>query len=286
MTPTNGNDILFDTPNDDYINALAGDDFVYGSYGDDTLNGGSGDDGVIGSWGNDSLYGGSGNDTLGFSSYHDEIGDDYLNGGSGNDEIYGGTGNDTVIGGAGDDLLDGGADIDTVDYEYWNGGGTYNLFAEVAYFPGFYNEEIRNFENIKTGDGEDLVVGNESDNEIYTNGGNDTLSGGGGDDTLSGYGFSTGEYDVLTGDADADTFVLGDEDGVFYKGAGYARVTDFDWQENDVFQVAGQQSEYTLSFSNWHGSSDQDTLIKHNGDIVAIVEDTTNVIISWDFDFV
>ncbi|MFB2975794.1 calcium-binding protein [Microseira sp. BLCC-F43] len=113
--PTNGNDTIFGTQNNNSIDALAGDDWVYGDYGNDTLHGGANNDAVIGSWGNDYLYGDDGNDTLGFSSTHDEIGDDYLNGGNGNDKLYAGTGNDTLLGMSGNDELYGGDGNDRLD---------------------------------------------------------------------------------------------------------------------------------------------------------------------------
>ncbi|MBX9259480.1 calcium-binding protein, partial [Desmonostoc muscorum CCALA 125] len=71
-------------------------------------------------------------------------------------------------------------------YTHWSGGGTYNLSTGVASFPGFYNEEILNFENILTGGGNDNIIGSGANNGIVAGAGNDTIVGGLGNDTLTG----------------------------------------------------------------------------------------------------
>ena len=125
---------------------------------------------------------------------------DSLYGGEGEDYIYGQQGNDTLSGGGGQDYMDGGAGVDTVDYSYWNGGGTYNLATGVASFPGFYNEQILNFESIITGGGNDNIIGNDLDNRIEGGDGNDTLSGGGGQDYMDGgVGIDTVDYSYWNG---------------------------------------------------------------------------------------
>ncbi len=112
--------------------------------------------------------------------------DNVIDGQGGDDVIDGGDGNDTLNGGGGKDYMDGGAGIDTVDYTGWNGGGTYNLATGLASFPGFYDEEILNFENINTGGGNDAVIGTAGNNVLNTGDGNDTLDGGAGNDQLYG----------------------------------------------------------------------------------------------------
>ncbi len=169
-----------------------------------------------------------------------------MDGWTGNDSMYGDDGDDTLLGYDGDDYLDGGT-------------------------------------------GNDSLLGEA---------GTDTLVGGSGDDTLNGYGGTTGEYDVLSGDYSfsqpgvqdssdgTDTFVLGDASGAFYLGEGHATITDFYWFEGDNFQVYGSESDYSLGFQNWSGSSEVDTLIYYQSDLIGVVQDTTNVIASWDFTFV
>ncbi len=130
-------------------------------------------------------------------------------------------------------------------------------------------------------------------------GGNDTLIGGPKDDTLygnegldrlNGYGYAITEtqYDTLVGGSGGDTFVLGGSAwGVSYMGAGHAIITDFYWGEGDKFEVIGEASSYSLGFtSNYSGTAALDTGIHYNGDLIAVVQDTTDVILSEDFIFV
>ena len=135
-------------------------------------------------------------------------------------------------------------------------------------------------------DGNDLIKGLGGNDYLEGNRGNDILAGGDGNDTLTGYGGSTGESDFLGGEGGADTFVLGDTRGVFYKGNGQALIADFDRRQGDRFQVSGNPREYSLTFSNVIGSSDLDTEIRHNGDLIVIVQDTTAVSLLADFNFV
>src|SRR5687768_18559285 len=64
---TNGDDVIFGTDADDFINALAGNDLVFGGLGDDTLFGSSGDDQLSAGLGLDFLYGGTEQDTAFYS---------------------------------------------------------------------------------------------------------------------------------------------------------------------------------------------------------------------------
>jgi len=248
-------------------------------------------------------------------------GNDTVTGNSGNNALYGNAGNDTISGGSGDDYMDGGTGTDTVDYIHWNGGGTYNLATGLATFPGFYTEDILNFENILTGSGNDTVVGSVAANRITTNGGNDSISSGDGNDTISagdgndeliggggndwldggvgtdrlnGYGTVTNDlsqFDTLTGGAGADYFVLGGTWGVSYveSGDGYAIIKDWDFI-SDWIETRGIASQYSLEFKNVIGSTGQDTEIYYQAatgrDRIAIIQDSTNVSISRDFVFV
>ena len=63
-TPTEGNDTLRGTVNDDVIDALGGNDVVHGDAGNDYLKGGAGNDQLHGEAGNDTLDGGVGADTM------------------------------------------------------------------------------------------------------------------------------------------------------------------------------------------------------------------------------
>ncbi|MFN6454846.1 MAG: calcium-binding protein [Nostoc sp. EfeVER01] len=208
------------TSGNDYYNQLTSDDVkAFGYEGNDFIWTGSG---------NDSIYGDSGEDTL-----------------------KGWSGNDIISGGSDDDYMDGGAGIDTVDYTYWNGGGTYNLATGVASFPGFYNEDILNFENIITGSGNDNVIGSAANNTIITGAGNDYIKGGSG-------------QDVLYGGAGADTFVFDS----FYEGVDI--IKDFEWKEGDKIQIskygfgATSNSQFSYDYNNGN--------LSYNGSLFATIE--------------
>jgi serralysin len=210
----------------------AGNDNIIGSFAGNTINAGSGNDTVSGDSGQDYMDGGAGTDTVdyrywsgggtynlatgvaSFPGFYDEqiLNFENIYTGAGNDSIIGsggntlnaGAGNDTVRGGSGQDYMDGGAGTDTVDYSYWSGGGTYNLGTGVASFPGFYDEQILNFENILTGAGNDNIIGSVADNTISAGAGNDTVTGGIGNDLLDG-GIGS---DFMDGETGNDIYVV------------------------------------------------------------------------------
>jgi len=201
--------------------------------------------------------GGSGNDTINGNSANNVLngnaGNDSLNGGDGNDTIYGGVGNDTISSGGGDDYMDGGSGIDTVDYTYWSGGGTYNLATGIASFPGFYDEEILNFENILTGSGNDTVIGSTANNTINGGAGNDSLNGGAGVDTIYG---GAGNDTVDGGDGN-DLIYLGDGDD-------YLNISSLG---NDTF-YGGNGNDYIFGYTGdetYYGEAGNDTLLGYSG---------------------
>ena len=203
-------------------------------------------------WGNsaaDSLYGGSGNDSL-FAG--DE--DDYLVGGADNDYLSGYTGDDSLYGGYGNDTLD-----------------------------GYYGNDI-----LYGGDGNDTITGTQANYILLDGRGNDLLVGDRSDRNST-------DFDTLTGGTGADTFVLGDSDrglnsvyiGVGYEGEGYATITDFSRRQGDKIQVAGSITDYSVDKSvNFSGGSALDTGIYYGDDLIAVVQDTTKVYLSRDFNFV
>lgn len=101
--------------------------------------------------------------------------------GAGNDIAYGGDFSERFIGGEGDDLIDGGGGIDTVGY--YGANITIDLEVTVAQDTGVGNDILRNIENIITGDGDDTLHGNASNNLFMTGAGNDVVDGRGGNDT-------------------------------------------------------------------------------------------------------
>jgi hypothetical protein len=149
-----------------------GEGWAQGSWG----RGGEGDDTIIGSDGGDVLRGGGGRNTL-------------LAGGD-DDYVFEG---DTR--GAGDrDVLDGGVGQD------WVGYGTHDedLFADmrssgqqITAVPEGPLDEVRGFESLRTGSGDDTIIGEGSGHAtIATGPGNDLVHAGPGQD-----GVSTGKGD-------------------------------------------------------------------------------------------
>ena len=172
------------------------------------------------------------------------------------------------------------------------GAGGY-LSAVTGIFGGF---TIANGVIIENADGSnfnDEIVGNEFNNNLFGDDGDDTLIGGPGNDTLRGgsgddrlVGYSGGtEYDILTGGEGTDTFVLGDSSNAFYRGNGYANIADFNWL-SDYIEVKGTSSQYSLEVGNWIGTSADDTAISYGDDVIGIVQDNTNVVITENFLFV
>jgi len=91
-TPTNGDDVLYGTPNGDTLDAGAGNDIALGLAGNDTILGGEGNDLIHGGDGDDVLEGNAGDDVI-----YGGWGADQLTGGTGNDQLFGEWGGDTYV---------------------------------------------------------------------------------------------------------------------------------------------------------------------------------------------
>jgi Ca2+-binding RTX toxin-like protein len=154
-----------------------------------------------------------------------------------------------LFGTPGDDVLRGGATNQTI-----NG----NLGDDIL-FGGAGDDKVNG------GLGHDILMGGI---------GNDFLNGGAGYDTLVGVGntLGVGEIDRLTGGGNADLFVLGDEDDVYYLGGGnsdYAYITDFS-SGIDTIQLNGVFADYTFApvfVDNIFGQG-----IFNGGDLVAVIQ--------------
>lgn len=130
--------------------------------------------------------------------------------------------------------------------------------------------------------GNDYIDGLAGNDNLYGWNGSDTLLGYDGDDILYGENGNDvlyGEYgyDTLSGGAGADTFVLGDSVEVYDQGASYDVITDFNYVEGDKFEIMGSNSNYSLDY---YGSS---TEIYYGSDLIAVVENTSEVLLSGDF---
>lgn len=222
-------------------------------------------------------YGTSGNDYLNYTGSdklegHGYAGDDFIWGNNGDDTIFGYEGNDTLKGWYGNDYLYGNQGNDSLEGEAGN-----------DFLAGY--------------EGRDTLLGGDGNDTLgdwyHGEPGTDSLNGGAGNDVLYGYGGGV-EYDTLTGGGGADKFVLGhatqsafSSQYVYYLGSGYATITDFNWAEGDKFQAYGNSTDYELRFGNaTNSSADNRTLIYYQNDLIAIVQNTRDVIIAEDFNFV
>ncbi len=228
--PSDYNDWLFGTPNDDVINALAGDDHIIGNEGNDFLQGGNGDDTLVEDYG--AL---SGNDTL--------------DGGLGNDWLQGGGGSDSYLFDAdwGQDIVSDEKQASTTDIIRFT--GLINASdIQVSRYPNdymmlsqfgtdnwikFYTViDIVQFANISlsyadliaksltVGVSDDDFSGSSTDDKIDMMTGNDTVHGLAGNDTLYGGDGDDAVYgeegnDFIIGGAGANQLVGGMGDDVY-----------------------------------------------------------------------
>ena len=214
-----GNDIVFGGDGDDWISGGAGNDRLFGQAGDDTLFGDEGEDQISGGDGKDLLFGGAdkdrlsgdgGNDRLFGGDSDDELdggagddvamgeagadllkggaGNDTMSGGEGEDEVYAGAGHDTVIGDldSADDSYDGGSGTDTLSYAAASQSIVVDLEEETAEGEEIGTDEVRSFEAVETGAGDDEISGSDADEVLSGNQGNDSVAGEGGDDVVAG----------------------------------------------------------------------------------------------------
>ncbi|MEZ5843275.1 MAG: hypothetical protein R3D27_06015 [Hyphomicrobiaceae bacterium] len=150
--------------------------------------------------------------------------------GDGNDTINGGDGNDRIAGGGGSDTLDGGNGArDIVDYTLLSNNVTVTLNGSTLVtvtVAGGQNDQIRNFESVFGGSGDDnltgdglanILVGNDGTDTLVGMAGNDVLDGGAGSDTLIGGdnddALRFDSDDLLSGGNGNDYAVVGDQSG-------------------------------------------------------------------------
>lgn len=116
-----------------------------------------------------------------------EIGDDSdddLHGSDDDDTILGGGGDDHIHGGKGDDHLDGGdGDDDTV---YFASAKKIVVDLAAGTAKGEGKDTLANFENVEGTRGSDRISGDDDDNDLDGDDGNDKVFGLGGDDIILG----------------------------------------------------------------------------------------------------
>ena len=238
---------------DDTITGGATDDVFVGNLGNDSFFGNDGDDVLNGGGGADILDGGAGNDTASYedspnrvvinlladtaSSGHaagdtlisienligtefgdnlrGNFGDNVINGGNGqdvligyngDDMLFGGNADDAINGGAGADFIDGGAGFDQARYNGSTAAVQIDLGAGTAFGGSAQGDTLVNIEAVFGSLFNDMITGDAGNNYLYGSGGDDILAAGGG-------------IDKFFGGSGADSFVLGE---------GFAYVTDFE----------------------------------------------------------
>ena len=132
------------------------------------------------------------------------------------------------------------------------------------------------------GDDRDTLNGGNDNDTLFGGNDSDSLIGGVGNDVLVGYDTNSTtelEFDYLTGGLGKDFFYLGDSTMAYYQASDYAIITDFNWNEEDKFYAYGSASDYTVTRTS------SSAYIYYQGDLIAYVANTNDVIISWDFEF-
>jgi Ca2+-binding RTX toxin-like protein len=154
--------------------------------------------------------------------------------------------------------------------------------------------------------GNDVLRGEEGSDRLLGGTGNDIILGGTGSDYVVGTstGASTSEVDTLYGSGATgltgtqvlndlltrDTFVLGEKlpfvgGQVYYAKGGssdYASIKDF-YGGVDKIQVLGSISQYAVKGISHSVGSALDTGIYYKNDLIAVIQDTTNVVAGRDF---
>ncbi|MDF2621199.1 MAG: Hemolysin-type calcium-binding region [Xanthobacteraceae bacterium] len=167
-----------------------------------------------GTTGGDFLVGGDGNDTLTAAES-----DDILDGGAGTDRLNGGAGNDVLIGGAGGDTLTGGDGIDTAVYSSSSAAVIISLNLDPQKSTrgaggDATGDTLLGIENL-TGSGQnDILSGNNLDNQLVGMLGNDTLRGNNGNDLLIGDTITDVDGNGIPDDDDGDGIPDGVNDAV------------------------------------------------------------------------
>ena len=202
---------------DNVITGGAGDDLLIGGAGADTLNGRLGVDTAVytaaaGGVTADLNAGVAANDgdgsadvLTGIENLTGSAFDDTLTGAAGVNYLIGGAGDDVINGRGGNDWLYGGDGIDTVSYADATAGVAVHLYARTAQDGEGGADVITGFENVTGSAFNDLLVGDQGDNELRGGAGRDVLLGREGADALYG---GVGAANQLQGGLGNDTYYV------------------------------------------------------------------------------
>ena len=293
------------------IRGSAYDDTLVGNSQSNRIEGGDGDDIIEGGNGFDTLDGGEGIDTVSYESSNEAVeidlagdthrgghaeGDtisnieniigsgynDILVGDDGDNMIEGGDGDDVIEGGLGADMLDGEDGVDTVSYE--NSSEAVEIDLAMGTYAGgdAQGDTIVNVENIKGSTYNDMLTGDDGDNEIEGGAGEDAIDGGDGVDTVSYENSSegveinleTGTYtggdaegdtisnvENIRGSANDDTLTGDDGDNEIEGGAGEDTIDGGDGVDTVSYENSGEAVEINLRTNRYRrGDAQGDTI--------------------------
>ena len=282
ITGTSEDDFLEGTPEGEMIIGLDGHDFLIGYGGDDLIEGGKGFDFIEGGDGKDTLDGGSGDDTADYSNLDTAITFDGQTkvdkGANGVDKV---SSVETIIGASGQaNTIDGSTVVNDDKHFYIN---LKQNSLTIDDYGTSITYTVENFLNASGNSKKDELIGDNKDNRLIGNAGSDHLNGRGGADTLIGVDAASatpgaGERDHMTGGIDADIFVLGDEESVFYLdengrfgGESMAMILDFE-SGVDKLQLSGNPVDYiTRGSFIFADEGSEDGVLDSNDDMIAYV---------------
>lgn len=223
---------------------------VAGGTAGDKITGNNAANSLVGNSGNDTLTGNLGNNTLvGLA------GDDSLVGGNDVDRLDGGEGSDILRGGAFGDLYvfanataaqvdkidEAGIASTTIDFSAVTTAVSVNMTSATAAshlnrtIQSFTAGGVLDFFKVLGGSGNDTMVGDTQHNELYGNGGNDSITGG------------NGNFDSIFGGDGNDTLTGGSATDYLYGEAGDDSITgnggdDWLWGGNGAITLAGNDT--------------------------------------------
>ena len=206
--------------------------------------------------------------------------------GTENADVLHGTENvDAILGGQGDDIISGNNENDAL----FGGDGSDRLFGEVG-DDLLFGDDGR--DRLFGGDGLDTLNGDLGEDTLIGGRGNDLLVGGEDKDRLIGVELNSSqpglnEQDTLAGGLGTDTFVLGNEAGIFYSDgenfasgdADFALIEDLNFHEDNI-QLFGEAQQYSLDFlPNSTGNTDAQLIyssgLDSDSELIAILENVS-----------
>ncbi len=218
-------------------------------------------------------------------------GNDFFIGNASSETIIDGDGGDNYNFGAGDDHLiyalialgqevdgdtdtiDGGVGIDSIDGSGLTIDVNANLSVALAQTITFSNtglfdntDNLKNFENISTGSGNDTIIGTAGVNYIDAGDGNNVIAGGGGQDIMySGSGVDTFVFNFITDSAAGAGDIIGGFEAQDFLEINFVALANLSQSNNFTPMVAG--------FAQWHTTVvGGNTVVEFNTDADAAAE--------------